>query len=462
LVAVELLEVAGEVDRAHRLVEDDKPTRAEHPAQRRQRVEVDRDVELLLTQRPGRDPTGLDALEDVPLPHATEEAEDHLAHRHAHLDLDHADALHRTLHGDELRAGALLRAHRGVPGAAIPDDAGDVGEGLGVVQHRRALPHALFDGARRLGPRLAPLAHDRVHQRRTFAADVRAATGADPDVAAHPAAEHVVAEQAELVGLIHGLAEALDRQLVLAPHVVVAVGRFERVATDHDPFQDQMRVALDQPPILEDVGLPLVAVGDDVLWPRLGAPAALPLDPGREARATATTHVGDLDLVDDLLRRHVEDRLDPRLVAAAGDVVFDRLRVDDPPVGHQDAALPGKERMLVQRWDAFERLVGADAERPLGLDDPALHGIDQLRHLVGRDLLVDDRRRARCLHLNVGLGPAPAGAANPPYLGRDSRLLQREPEVIHRLTGTLGDAALANAHAHDPAVARGALRPAPF
>src|SRR5690606_41686215 len=59
-------------------------------------------------------------------------------------------------------------------------------------------------------------------------------------------------------------------------------------------------------------------------------------------------------------------------------------------------------------------------------------------------------------------GAARAAPAAPPYLGRDSRLLQREPEVIHRLTGTLGDTALANAHAHDPAVARGALRPAPF
>ena len=129
--------------------------------------------------------------------------------------------LQRALHGHQLGAGALLGADAGEPLAAVADDGADVGERLGVVGDRRALPEALFDRARRLGARLAAHAHDRVHQRRAFAADVGAAAGADAEFDVLAAAENVLADQAEPLGVGDRLAEALDGQRVLAADVVV-------------------------------------------------------------------------------------------------------------------------------------------------------------------------------------------------------------------------------------------------
>ena len=121
------------------------------------------------------------------------------------------------------------------------DDGADVGEGLGVVQDGRALPEAFFDRAGRLGARLPAHAHDGVHQRRAFAADVGAAAGADPELDVLAGAEDVLADQAEALGVGDGLAEALDGERVLAADVVVGALGAAGDAGDEHAFEDLVR-----------------------------------------------------------------------------------------------------------------------------------------------------------------------------------------------------------------------------
>ena len=229
---------------------------------------------------------------------------------------------------------------------------GTVGQRLGVVGDRRPPPDALLDTARRLGARLATLAHDRIHQRGAFAADVRAAAGARAICRRLAGAEDVLAEQSQRIGLLDGVAEALDRHDVLAADVVVAAPRADRDAGDHDAFEHHVRIALDKPAVLVDVRLALVRVADDVLGLGARLTAALPLDAGREARAATAAHIGGLDLFDDLFLRHLEERLDVGGIAVARDVFLDRVWIDHAGVLEQHALLAREKRMLLEQRHA--------------------------------------------------------------------------------------------------------------
>ena len=127
------------------------------------------------------------------------------------------------------------------------------------------LPETLFDRARRLGARLAAHAHDRVHQCRALAADVGAAAGAHPDFDVLPAAEDVLADQTEPLGVGNRLPESLDRQRVLAADVVVCPLGAADHAGDQHPFEDPVRIAFVDAAILVDVRLALVASCSDEL-----------------------------------------------------------------------------------------------------------------------------------------------------------------------------------------------------
>ena len=72
--------------------------------------------------------------------------------------------LTRPGQGEHLGALALLGADRGEPLAAVADDRRNVGEGLDVVDQRRAAPQARLGRERRTRARAAALAFDRGDQ----------------------------------------------------------------------------------------------------------------------------------------------------------------------------------------------------------------------------------------------------------------------------------------------------------
>src|SRR5262249_22307755 len=95
------------------------------------------------------------------------------------------------------------------------------------------------------------------------------------------------------------------------------------IGGDDDPLNQQVRVQLHQHTILEGAWLTLVAVDDEVAWPGAGRREEAPLHAGGEAGATTAAQTRMLDLLHQLLRREVFERLSKRHIAAAPAVGLD-------------------------------------------------------------------------------------------------------------------------------------------
>ena len=127
-----------------------------------------------------------------------------LAHRRPHGGLVLAGADDAARQRVDLRAGRLLRAELLEPVGAAADDERHAGQRLDVVDDRRGAVEAGDGGERRLEPRLAAVALERVEQRRLLAADVGAGAGVHDELEVVAGAEDVGAEVAGRVGLLDG------------------------------------------------------------------------------------------------------------------------------------------------------------------------------------------------------------------------------------------------------------------
>ena len=138
-----------------------------------------------------------------------------------------------------------------------------------------------------------------------------------------------------------------------------------------------MGVALQRRAVHVRARIALVGVADHVLLALRLLLGELPLHAGREARAAAPAKARLQHLVDDLLRRHLEEDLLDRLVAVARDVVLDLLRIDHAAVAQDDAVL-----LLVER----DVRLGDDVRRLLRVVAEALHDA-ALDEMLGDDVL---------------------------------------------------------------------------
>ena len=173
---------------------------------------------------------------------------------------------------------------------------------------------------------------------------------------------------------------------VLVADVDVGVARARRPGGDHQPFDDEVRVALHERAVHPRARVAFVRVADEVL--RLGGRGAqeVPLAADREVRAAAPAEAGIEHLLDDRLVRHVE-RLREALVAAVREVVVDVLGVGAAGVRHQAADLALHERVVREQRDLRRRVAFDDAEREFrhvhAVDDRRL---DELLDAVGGDV----------------------------------------------------------------------------
>ena len=124
------------------------------------------------------------------------------------------------------------------------------------------------------------------------------------------------------VGLVDGAAQGAGGVHVLAADVDVARVGLDREPADRGALDELEGRLLHELLVLEGAGLALVGVADEVVRPLLLLGQAVPLDPGREARAAAPAQARGLDLVDDRLALHPE-RLPQALVAAFGEVALE-------------------------------------------------------------------------------------------------------------------------------------------
>ena len=375
-----------DVHHAVRLVHDDEAARAHDRADLRERLVVDRRVEELRRDDAAGGPAGLRRLELVAAADAAADVEDDLAQGGAHRDLDEAGVVHLAREREHLRALRRRRADLAEPLRALVDDDGDVRERLDVVDDRRTPPEALDGRERRTRTRHAAVALDGLQQGGLLAADERAGAEAELDLEVEAAAEDVLAEEPELRRLPDRHLEAVDRERVFGADVDEALGRADRVAGDDHGLEDAVGVALQRRAVHVGAGVALVRVADHVLLPLGLGLRELPLEARREAGAAAAAEAGLQHLLDDLLRRHLEEHLLDRLVAVARDVVLDLLRVDDAAVAQDDAVLLLVERD-VRLGDELLRLLRVVAE---ALDDAALD-----------EVLGDDLLDVVLLHLDV-------------------------------------------------------------
>ena len=216
-------------------------------------------------------------------------------------------------------------------------------------------------GQWRFGPNLPALALEALVQRRFLAAYVRACSNAQFDVA--------VSEQAARPREFERLLEHPDRARVLRSNVDEALACTDHEAADRHALDQGERVALHQHAIGESSGVTLVRVADDVANVRLRLAYGAPLDPRREARATAPAQTGFDQRRKSRLGSERACLREP-LSAAMSDEVLPGQWIDDAATLEGPTCLARHERV---------RLGRADAQRMGGALKPA--GLKQTHHI---------------------------------------------------------------------------------
>ncbi len=272
---------------------------------------------------------------------------DDLAHRRAQGNLVVAGPLHVSRDGNDLIAFAALRTDRREPVGAAFENRHEIGERLDVVDDRRHAVEPLDRRKRRLQPRLAALALERVEQRRLLAADIRAGAAMNGDLEIVTAAEDVLADVSGLARFVERRAENLVAALELAANVDERVMRGDPIRPDQHALDNQMRRVLEQHVIFERAGLGFVAVADEVAH-GLVLRQKRPFLAGRKTRAAAAAQTRLLADVEHVRRLQLAHRALPLPVAAALPVRVDAAHVDLADPGGQDLS-DRHARLLVDR-----------------------------------------------------------------------------------------------------------------
>ena len=452
LVADEVHEKLRDGHHARVLVHDNEAAGADDRAGLFQRVKVHGQIHVRLGQAAAGRAADLHGLERFAVFDAAADVVHDLAHRRAHGHFDQAGVDDVAREGEGLRAGAALRADGFEPVRALFDNVGHVGKRLDVVQAGGLAVQALVDGARGLRARHAAVALDGRGHGRALAADERACAAVDVHMEAEAAAEDVVAQQAELLGLLDGDGEPVHGHGVLGADIDVALGGAGGHARDDHALDDLVRVALHAGAVHEGAGVALVAVADDVLDGLFRMCRDLrPLAPGREARAAAAAQTGIAHGLDDLVRLHLEQGLGQRAVAADGQVLLDGFRVDMAAVLEHAAGLLFVKRDVLLALIQLAVLVVAQALDELAAEDGLL---DDLLHVADLTLRVQPALRLDA-HQRAHLAKAVAAGLfqadgvgvvlGQGHLARDAQLVHALFELVVDVQVAAGDTARAAA-----------------
>jgi len=244
----------------------------------------------------------------------------------------------RHLARDAVELGARSRGRAGErlePVRAVAQDAGQIGQGLQVVDDGRAVPQALDAHARSALAGIGAQARDSLDLGRGLAADVAAGAAVHVDVAGKIAAQDVFPKKA--VGPGHG-------QFAFEEHGVGLVGRADEkdaefgshgIGAQQDTLDDQMRVHVDEDAVLEGAGLHLVGIDHHIARPHIIGRNTLPFASGRETGSAPTAQVRRQDHVQDLGRGALAHGIGKCPIAAAGAVLLEGGRPAERAVGQK-------------------------------------------------------------------------------------------------------------------------------
>src|ERR1019366_6207574 len=278
-------------------------------------------VELVGSEPRRRDPSRDDRLDPLVVDDAAAElgVVDEITERVLHhLDLEDAGIVDAPGQGEEPRAHRATAAECRERRTAVIDDPRQIRHRLDVVDHSRFTVETGDGGEeRRLDAGEAALALQRLDQRSLFAADVRPRARVHYDVDGEVRTEDLVAERAELVGVVDGLLNALETEGELAAHENENRRDLERVGRDDDALHQLVRIAFEEQMVLEGGGLGLVTVHHEIRHGRLAQHR--PFATGRKTGAPATEQRRLVNLAGHRFGEHRE-RLAQALVTAGREV----------------------------------------------------------------------------------------------------------------------------------------------
>ena len=265
--------------------------------------------------------------------------------RGPHRHLDQAGVVDFARQSEDLGPLALVGADGRVPIRPAANDPRDVGEGLDVVDEGRQAEQAALRREGRPRPRHAATAFHRRHQRRFLATDKGPGPDPDRDVEIEGGLEDAGPEQAELLGLLDGGLEALNRQRVFGPHVDETLVGADRIGSDDHSLDDTVRITLQHAPVHEGARVALVGVADDILAGRVGLGDGGPFEAGRIPRPAPPAQPALGDGRDDLLRAHFAQNIPHRPISLGRNVGLDPVRIHQTTVLQHDGNLVGEEGM---------------------------------------------------------------------------------------------------------------------
>ena len=222
--------------------------------------------------------------------------------------------------------------------------------------------------------------------------------------------------------LPHGLGAPLGGEPRLAVDVEDAPARAGGVRGEEHPLEEPVRVGLHQMAVLEDPGLALLAVRDQVLRRAARGAAALPLHRGREVGAASAEEARGLHGGGDGAGVARVESAGEGGVAPRAERVVERARADRAPPLGEDALLAAEDRM---------RRVGPRRRREAVIAR-ALEEPDERGDAVGRDALHGEARHAGREHLDDRLGVTEAAARAVLDRRGEPRAPDRVPEGVPR------------------------------
>ena len=265
---------------------------------------------------------------------------------HRHFDQSRIDDI--ACQGKGLCSGAALCTDGFEPFRAFCDNIRYVCKSLHVVQAGRGIEQTLVDRARGFGARHAAVSFDGSRHGRAFPADERACTLIDAQAEVFPAAENIVAHQAELFRLGNSVAQPLHCQRILGTHIDIAFFRFRGDSRDDHTFDHLVRHAFHAGAVHKRSRVAFITVADDEFGSLFVCCNLRPLLSHRETCAAASADAGIGDLIDDSLRLHLKNGFHKRAVSADGDILFNGFRIDMPAVLQHTPCLQLIERDIFQ------------------------------------------------------------------------------------------------------------------
>jgi len=253
---------------------------------------VDRYVQVFFRYASARRATKLHRLEFSFARNAPADIVDHGAQGGPHGDFHQADVVDVAGKGENFGSLARLRSHTGIPGPAVADDLGDVGQGLHVVQDGRLVPQPFVGREWRPWARHAAAAFNGSHQGGFFTAHKGAGTLINFDFKIEAGAEDVGTEQAIIGGLLDGNPQPFDRQGVFGAAVDISLVGVDGPGCDDHPLDNSVGVGFQNAAVHEGSRITFVRITEDILDLGIAFARKFPFQTGGETGSSPPPDAG--------------------------------------------------------------------------------------------------------------------------------------------------------------------------